>query len=81
MKIRTNRAWREFKSRHEVPPSILNNEFDWCDSEDGFFKYLGTWYHTSQFMRGGHDDWHGSHSDSAFSVCLSSSAQTESYSR
>lgn len=76
MKIRTNRAWREFRSRHEVPRKILDNEMDWCYSEVGFFKYLGTWYHTSQFMR--HDihgrademGWHGSHADSAFSGVL-----------
>lgn len=69
-KIRTNRQWREFKDRYEVPKKILDSELDWCSSETGFFKYLGTWYHTSMFMRGGAEGWHGSHADSAFSGVL-----------
>jgi len=71
MKIRTNRQWREFFGRHAVPPAILGNEMDWCDSEHGFFKYLGTWYHTSQFMRdSAPEGWHAAHSESAWDGVL-----------
>ena len=70
MKVRTNNQWREFQDRSNVPPKILDGEFDWCDSDTGFFQYLGTWYHTSQFLRCEVDGWHGSHSDSAFSGVL-----------
>lgn len=70
MKVRTNKVWREFVGRAEVPSKILKGELDWCDDETGFFKYLGTWYHDSQFMRVQFDGWHGAHNDSAFSGVL-----------
>jgi hypothetical protein len=71
MKITTNNAWREFKGRHEVPEKILASEFDWCDSDTGFIKYKGFWYHTSQFLKhSAENNWHGSHADSAFTGVL-----------
>ena len=71
MRIRTNRAWREFVDRYAVPKSILESELDWCDSDTGFFKYLGTWYHTSMFMRDtAPEGWHGAHSESAWDGVL-----------
>jgi len=71
MKIRTNRQWREFQVRHKVPRKILDNEFDWCDEYSGFFKYLNTWYHTSQFVRdAAPEGWHGAHSESAWDGVL-----------
>jgi hypothetical protein len=53
MHIRTDRKWKQFKYRDEVPAKILKNEFDWLDDEtyDGFFKHHGTWFHLSQFER------------------------------
>lgn len=77
MTIKTNRHWRAFCYRNEVPAEILANQFDWLDPEDGgldgFFKYRGWWYHTSEFMavRGLTEapmcDWDGYHGDSYFS--------------
>jgi hypothetical protein len=71
MKIRTNKRWHPFLDRWQVPRKILDNEMDWCDSDTGFFKYLGTWYHTSQFMRdAAPEGWHGAHSESAWDGVL-----------
>jgi hypothetical protein len=74
-KIVTNRAWREFRPREDVPPAILASEFDWTneahaahgDYSDGFILYRGTWYHVGMFMRGGPEGWDASHGDSFFS--------------
>lgn len=75
-KIRTNRKWRDFTYRSDVPEKVLADQFDYQDAEavsDGFFRYLGTWYHTDQFMRfesAGDSplkDWHGYAGDSFFS--------------
>lgn len=79
VKIRTNKAWREFKSRDDVPKKILKSEFDWTDEDyekngdysDGFIHYLGCWYHLSQFMKmDATPGWHGGHADSFFSGVL-----------
>ncbi len=51
--VRTNNVWRNTVSSEEVPAKALC-EFDWLSKEskqDGFFKYLGDWYHLSQFLR------------------------------
>lgn len=72
IKVRTNNVWRDFKYRDEVPAAILASEFDWTnedhakhgDYSDGFILYRGTWYHVSQFTRGGIEGWDGSHADS-----------------
>ena len=50
--IKSDRKWRPFVYRHEVPIEILSSEFDYQDPENeftGFFKYKGTWYHLDQF--------------------------------
>lgn len=74
--IKTNRQWRDFVYRHDVPAKILADQFDHLsedDSLDGFFCYRGHWYHTSDFM---HVDaktfpgWDGYHGDSYFSGVL-----------
>lgn len=52
MRVRTNRHWRPFRYRNEVPPAVLEQQFDWLDedeSQDYFFQYQGYWYHLSQF--------------------------------
>lgn len=51
--IKTNNQWRKFLYRDEVPPKVLEKEFDWTteeDHHDGYFKYRGQWYHESEFM-------------------------------
>lgn len=75
--IRTDHKWKQFKYRYEVPAKVLRSQFDWLLEEagfDGFFKYLGTWYHTSQFMRIENNEalagWHGYECDSFFSGTL-----------
>ena len=82
--IRTNNHWREFVYRDDVPSSVLASQFDWTDEahekdgsySDGFFKYLGCWYHLADFMRFTNDaggpmaSWHGQAGDSYFSGTL-----------
>jgi hypothetical protein len=94
--VRSNRHWRSFCYRNEVPVKVLRSQFDWMipkeirsderlvdqwckgldessDYVDGFFRYRGYWYHTSDFMRialhlpSKFAGWHGAHNDSAFS--------------
>jgi hypothetical protein len=71
--IKTNRHWREFVYRWEVPEDVLRDEFDWTDEDtiDGFFCYRGFWYHLSQFVlvpeQSELSEWHGIHHDSFFS--------------
>jgi hypothetical protein len=74
MKAITNRHWREFRYRWEVPADVLADQFDYQDPEetfDGFFHYRGCWYHLDQFMRCPGDldtaGWHGFAPDSFFS--------------
>lgn len=69
--IRTNRNWRNFRYRDEVPPAVLapGGDLDWVDPDeiDGFFHYLGTWYHLGQFERApaslADRGWDGYHAD------------------
>ena len=49
--ITTSGTWRDLLLRSQVPKSVLSNHFDWCKSETNFFRYHGTWYHLSQFIR------------------------------
>lgn len=86
--IKTNRQWRNFSFRNDVPKKVLASQFDHLDIDDaldGFFKYRGYWYHTSDFMKvdGLADDlpgWHGYVSDSYFSgVVVKLSKDNEQY--
>jgi len=66
--------------RADVPKKILQGEFDWTKEETGYFRYNGTWYHLSQFMRlpKAHE-WQGYHSDSAWTgifIRVSSDGET-----
>lgn len=85
MKIKTNKHWRSFKSRHEVPAKILKSEFDWLNPDDygwddGFIHYRGWWYHLSQFERSPSKEWDGAHPDSCFSgILIKLSDDGESY--
>jgi len=68
--VRTNNHWRYFVCRNEVPKDVLDDQFDHLDEDecfDNFFKYRGTWYHTSDFMRIEDENWDGSHAHCAFS--------------
>jgi hypothetical protein len=70
--VKTDRKWHDFVYRDDVPAKVLKSEFDWISSDevDHFFKYHGSWYHTSQFERisPGSElaaDWDGVHPTSA----------------
>jgi hypothetical protein len=71
--IRTDHKWREFVTRDKVPAKVLASQFDYLDADtyDGFFRYLGHWYHTSEFMRlDATPGWDGVAGDSYFSATL-----------
>jgi hypothetical protein len=54
VQIKTNRNWRPFVYRADVPAAVLADQFSHLDEEDsleGFFQYKGWWYHLSDFMR------------------------------
>ena len=74
--VKTNNQWRDLVYSCDVPASVLNNQFDWCDNpeHETFFKYRGYWYCLSDFMTTNTLDkeselskWHGYSSDSFFS--------------
>ncbi len=72
-RIEKKTPWRKFKFGYEVPKKVLKDQFDYLDdaeTEDGFFKYLNQWYHTSEFMRTQIPGWDGIAGDSAFSGTL-----------
>lgn len=57
--IKSDRKWKQFKYRNEVPAKVLADQFDWTndahaehgDYEDGFLCYRGHWYHLGDFER------------------------------
>ena len=62
MKIITNHHWRQFTYRHDVPQSVLDDQFDYQDADkvfDGFFCYRGVWYHLDGFMTTHPNPWGG----------------------
>jgi len=84
MGVTTDRKWKPFLYRNEVPEKVLNEDFDWLDEEDqdGFFRYRGNWYHLSEFLRTDtfEPDWQGYLCDSMFSaVVLNLSDDGEEY--
>jgi hypothetical protein len=74
--IKTDRKWRQFQYRHDVPDKVLQSEFDHLPEEfDGFFKYRRWWFHVSDFIRipleaSELKGWHGYAPDSFFSGVL-----------
>ena len=78
MRVITDHKWKQFKYRDEVPPSVLDDQFDWMDEDegfDGFICYRKHWYHIGDFTRNGEhspfgDEWCGHHSDTFFSAIL-----------
>lgn len=83
MRITSNRNWRQFVYRYDVPEDVLASQFDWTDPEvetDGFFKYKGTWYHLSQFSHCNLDGWDGSIAESwSCGVVIKVSKDCETY--
>lgn len=88
MNTKTNRRWREFKLREDVPKKLLKSEFDWTDKAhalhgdyaDGFIEYKGCWYHLAMFERTHVEGWDGQHCDSFFSgVLIRLSSDGEQY--
>ena len=55
--IRTDHKWKNLRYRYEVPSRALTAKFDYQDASeesgvtDGFFCYLGIWYHLDEFTR------------------------------
>lgn len=72
MKIKTNRHWREFLYRDQVPDKILSEQFDWLDEDtiDGFIKYRGEYYHLQDFIITDVSDGWAYHGDSYYSALL-----------
>ena len=87
MKIKTDHKWRPFKYRHEVPPKVLANQFNYQntdDATDGFIHYRKRWYHLDEFTRVSNNapfkGWDRYLSDSFFSgVLLRVSPDGEQY--
>lgn len=53
MTVQTNNHKRQFTYRSEVPESVLADQFDYLDDDDGFdgfLRYRDYWYHVSDFM-------------------------------
>jgi hypothetical protein len=51
--IKSDLRSKPFAYGHDVPKSVLENQFDYLDKDemaDGFLKYNGRWYHTEDFM-------------------------------
>lgn len=51
--IKTDNKFRDFYYRSDVPEKVLKNQFSHLEEDettDGFIKYRGYWYHTSDFM-------------------------------
>lgn len=78
--VTTDKKWKLFKYRYEVPARVLAREFDYQDESvsDGYFRYKGSWYHLDQFEqlprskndKSGLSGWDGHHGDSYFSGTL-----------
>lgn len=85
MVIKSNKQWRHFKTRAEVPADILESQFDWLDAEDtldGFIHYKRQWYHLAEFCVAPESlaPWEGYHADSYFSgLVLNQSRDGEEY--
>lgn len=76
LEITTNKHWNPFLYSNDITESE-KLDFDYMDdiSEGTFFRYRGVVYSTDSFMRIIHGDdnlkdWHGYHSNSAFSGVL-----------
>ena len=79
MRIISNYQERDILFSHEVPPSVLDREFNYHSSEERenalFFVYKKQYYCLDQFMRTTDETmkdkgWDGYHSDSFFSGIL-----------
>lgn len=79
MLVTSNFQYCDILFSHDIPPSVLDNEFDYHSPEDRvgalFFEYKGDYYCLDQFMKT--DDkkmkdrgWDGYHTDSYFSGVL-----------
>jgi hypothetical protein len=68
----TDRKWKPFKYRYEVPDRVLQSQFDHLneDEMDGFLRYRRRWYHLTDFMHSNIEGWHGQHTDSFYSAVL-----------
>lgn len=88
--VKTNRHWRNFCYRDDVPQAVLDAQFAHLTDDDGmldgFIHYRDWWYHISDFMavRGLTEppmsEWDGYISDSFFSgVVIKLSRDGESY--
>lgn len=93
MKVKTNRQWRQFVYRSDVPSEVLASQFDWQrpesieqgDYQDGFLCYRGHWYHLADFLRLTDDSlsvegWQGYSADGFYSgVVIRVSSDGERY--
>ena len=85
--VKTDKKWKNFKYRNEVPKKVLADNFSWTNEEDqfdNFFQYKGYWYHLDDFMNlAGFEPmkgWDGYSGDSFFSgVVIKVSPDGEQY--
>jgi hypothetical protein len=92
LQVTTDHKYKDFKYRDEVPPAILESQFDWTNEDylehgsysDGFICYRGFWYHVGDFMVDTPPsldvEWQGFAADSFFSgVAIAISDDGEQY--
>ena len=84
MRVITNKHYRQFKYRYEVPAKALAEDFDDLDEDemDRFFCYRGIWYHTSEFLVFSEEEpyWQGHKALTVFSaVVIRVSVDQEEY--
>jgi hypothetical protein len=50
-KIITNHHTRPLLNSWDVPPAVLQSDFDWASEEEQYFRYKGCYYALSNFVR------------------------------
>lgn len=84
--IVTDHKWKDFLYEHEVPPRVLEVDFDYLEPyemTDSFLKYRDAWFHLSEFVNTAPNPhwgtgstelkergWHGYITTSAFSAVV-----------
>lgn len=81
--VTSNRHWRPFKYKNEVPKSV-RKDYDWLSKDqkaDGWMHYSGRWYHVSDVMRSNSiDGWQGYIGETYFSsIVVNFSDDGETY--
>jgi hypothetical protein len=78
IRVITNGHWRDFCLGVDVPPDVIESDFDYMDEphmSDGFLCYRGIWYHIGDFVRladGGDElgSWDGAYNGTFFDAVV-----------